>query len=89
MKKPEVLNLIKENVGFSNEQTNELYDDVYDIIEYYYYEDDGYYISFTEESIESTLSEREEYKNQNIDWGYVQGLVESVFYNDIQLEEVF
>ena len=62
MKKPEVLNLIKENVGFSNEQTNELYDDVYDIIEYYYYEDDGYYISFTEESIESTLSEREEYK---------------------------
>jgi len=80
MNKTKVINLIEDD-GVPSELSEDIYDDVFDIIEYYHYEDDGMYESFTEESVESTLSERDEYKEHDIDWKYIHSLVEDVFHD--------
>jgi len=49
--------------------------DVLDIIEYY---DGDEYESLCEESVESTLSIREEYKEYEIDWKKVHGFLDGV-----------
>ena len=83
MDKTEVIKLMRLN-GVPSELSEDIYDDVFDIIEYYHYEDDGMYESFSEESVESTLSERTEYKKHDIDWKYIHGLVEPLFQESLK-----
>ena len=71
----EELNLCGVPVGLEQD----VLEDVMSIIEYY---DGDEYESLCEESIESTLSEREEYSEYEIDWREIYHIVSNDVLND-------